>query len=210
MRLRRERSALAAKDEAEFESYVAGDGGRLLGFALLLAGDYQDAEDLVQVALLRLASRWPVARQNPHGYVRTILVNLARDRWRVRRRRRPEALVADAARLPCGAARDDAATVLDRQALLCACRLLPAAQRAVLVLRFWEDRSIEETAAVLGCTPGTVKSHTHRALRRLRTVLQEVPDEAMPPVPLVLGPAVRPVTDGAVSRIRRIDRADRP
>ena len=206
MRLRRERSALAARDEAEFESYVAGDGGRLLGFALLLAGDYQDAEDLVQVALLRLASRWPAARQNPQGYARTILVNLARDRWRVRRRRRPEALVADAARLPCGAARDDAAAVLDRQVLLCACRLLPAAQRAVLVLRFWEDRSIEETAAVLGCTPGTVKSHTHRALRRLRAVLQEAPDEVMPPVPLVLGPAVRPVTDGA----RFPDQEDRP
>lgn len=206
MRLRRERSALAARDEAEFESYVAGDGGRLLGFALLLAGDYQDAEDLVQVALLRLASRWPAARQNPQGYARTILVNLARDRWRVRRRRRPEALVADAARLPCGAARDGAAAVLDRQVLLCACRLLPAAQRAVLVLRFWEDRSVEETAAVLGCTPGTVKSHTHRALRRLRAVLQEAPDEAMLPVPLVLGPAVRPVTDAA----RFPDQEDRP
>jgi RNA polymerase sigma-70 factor (sigma-E family) len=206
VRLRRERSALAARDEAEFESYVAGDGGRLLGFALLLAGDYQDAEDLVQVALLRLASRWPAARQNPQGYARTILVNLARDRWRVRRRRRPEALVADAARLPCGAALDGAAAVLDRQALLCACRLLPAAQRAVLVLRFWEDRSIEETAALLGCTPGTVKSHTHRALRRLRAVLQEAPDEVMPPVPLVLGPAVRPVTDGA----RFPDQEDRP
>ena len=197
MRLRRERSALAARDEAEFESYVAGDGAQLLGFALLLAGNYQDAEDLVQVALLRLASRWPAARQNPEGYTRTILVNLARDRWRVRRRRQPETLVADAARLPGGATRDGAATVLDRQALLCACRLLPAAQRAVLVLRFWEDRSIEETAAVLGCSPGTVKSHTHRALRRLRAILQEAPGEAMPPLPLVLGPAVRPVTDGA-------------
>jgi RNA polymerase sigma-70 factor (sigma-E family) len=209
VRLRRERSALAARDEAEFESYVASDGGRLLGFALLLAGNYQDAEDLVQVALLRLASRWPAARQNPQGYARTILVNLARDRWRVRRRRQPETLVADVARLPRGAAHDGATAVLERQALLCACRLLPAAQRAVLVLRFWEDRSIEETAAVLGCTPGTVKSHTHRALRRLRAVLQEAPDEAMPPVPLVPGPAVRPVNDGAVSRIRRIDRADR-
>ena len=142
----------------------------------------------------RTWSRWrccgwppvPAARQNPQGYARTILVNLARDRWRVRRRRQPETLVADAARLPCGAARDNAAAVLDRQALLCACRLLPTAQRAVLVLRFWEDRSIEETAAVLGCTPGTVKSHTHRALRRLRAVLQEASDEAMPPVPLVL------------------------
>jgi RNA polymerase sigma-70 factor (sigma-E family) len=209
VRLRRERSALAARDEAEFESYVAGDGGRLLGFALLLAGDYQDAEDLVQVALLRLASRWAAARQNPQGYARTILVNLARDRWRLRRRRQSETLVADAARLPGGAAGDGAAAVLDRQVLLCACRLLPTAQRAVLVLRFWEDRSIEETAAVLGCTPGTVKSHTHRALRRLRTVLQEAPDEAMPTVPPVLDGAVRPITDGAVSRIRRIDRADR-
>jgi RNA polymerase sigma-70 factor (sigma-E family) len=208
VRLRRE-LAIADGNEAEFEAYVTLDGGRLLGFALLLVGDYQDAEDLVQVALLRSAGRWRAARQNPEGYTRTILVNLARDRWRVRRRRQPETLVADAARLPCGAAGDGAAAVLDRQALLCACRLLPAAQRAVLVLRFWEDRSIEETAAVLGCSPGTVKSHTHRALRRLRAVLQEAPDEATPPVALVPGPAVRPVADEAGSRIRRIDRADR-
>ena len=91
---------------------------------------------------------WPAgggaARQNPQGYARTILVNLARDRWRVRRRRQPETLVADAARLPGGAARDGAAAASDRQALLCARPLPPAAQRAVLVLRFWEDRSIEE------------------------------------------------------------------
>ena len=190
MRLRRE-LALADGDEAEFEAYVTLDGGRLLGFALLLAGDYQDAEDLVQVALLRSAGRWPTARQNPEGYTRTVLVNLARDRWRVRRRRQPETLIADAALLPSPAARDSAAAVLDRQSLLRACRLLPAAQRAVLVLRFWEDRSIEETAAVLGCSPGTVKSHTHRALRRLRAVLGDAPGSAISHARPALAPARR-------------------
>ena len=182
---------MATGDEAAFEAYVTLDGGRLLGFALLLAGDYQDAQDLVQVALLRTATRWAAARQNPQGYARTVLVNLARDRWRVRRRRQPETLIADVALLESPAARDGSAAVLDRQALLRACRLLPTAQRAVLVLRFWEDRSIEETAAVLGCTPGTVKSHTHRALRRLRAVLDDAPGSAISPTRPALAPARR-------------------
>jgi RNA polymerase sigma-70 factor (sigma-E family) len=189
---------MACRDEAEFEAYVVSDGGRLLGFALLLAGNYQDAEDLVQTALLRSAGRWVAARQNPQAYTRTVLVNLARDRWRARRYRQRETLTADVARLPVATARDVAAAVLDRQALLRACRLLPTAQRAVLVLRFWEDRSIEETAAVLGCTAGTVKSHTHRALRRLRAVLDDAPGPAVSPA----GPALAPA--------RRIDDVDRP
>ena len=86
--------------------------------------------------------------------------------------------------------------MLDRQALLRACRLLPTAQRAVLVLRFWEDRSIEETAAVLGCSAGTVKSNTHRALQRLRAVLDDAPGSAMSPA----GPAL--------AAARRIDDVD--
>jgi len=166
---------MAGADEAEFEAYVARDGGRLLGFAVLLAGDRQDAEDLVQLALLRSAGRWSAARQHPEAYTRTVLVNLARDRWRVRRRRHLETLAADLAPLSPAAAGDTAAAVLDRQLLLRACRVLPVRQRAVLVLRFWEDRSVQETAAVLGCTEGTVKSHTHRALARLRLALQDGP-----------------------------------
>ncbi len=188
---------MVGRDEAEFEAYVASDGGRLLGFALLLAGNYQDAEDLVQMALLRSAGRWAAARQNPPAYTRTVLVNLARDRWRARRHRQRETLIADATGLPLVTVRDGAAAVLDRQALLRACRLLPTAQRAVLVLRFWEDRSIEETAAVLGCSAGTVKSNTHRALRRLRAVLEDAPGAARSPA----GPALAPA--------RRIDDVDR-
>jgi RNA polymerase sigma-70 factor (sigma-E family) len=166
---------MAARDEAEFEVFAARDSGRLLGFALLLVGDWQDAEDLVQLALLRSAGRWAAAREHPEAYTRTVLVNLARDRWRVRRRRHPEILSGDVARLSPAAPGDAAVAVLDRQLLLRACRGLPVQQRAVLVLRFWEDRSVEETAAVLGCTAGTVKSHTHRALARLRLALEDTP-----------------------------------
>jgi DNA-directed RNA polymerase specialized sigma24 family protein len=146
--LRQERAPEGRGDEAEFEAYVARDGGRLLGFAILLTGDRHDAEDLV---------------------------NLARDRWRARRRH-GETFLTDLA--VTSAASDATAALLERHELLRLCRTLPAQQRAVLVLRFWEDRSVEETAAVLGCTAGTVKSHTHRALARLRLALQDPPQMA--------------------------------
>ena len=143
----------------------------MLGFAVLLVSNRHDAEDLVEQALLRTAGRWPAARQSPAGYSRTVLLNLARDRWRARLRRDAEMLSPDLTALP--SAMDAPAAVLDRQLLLQACRRLPLQQRAVLVLRFWEDRSVEETAAVLGCTAGTVKSHTHRALAQLRGALAD-------------------------------------
>jgi RNA polymerase sigma-70 factor (sigma-E family) len=161
---------LAGQDEAEFSDFAARDGGQLLGFAFLLAGNRHDAEDLVQQALLRTATHWPAARQSPAGYSRTVLLNLVKDRWRARQRQRAETLHADLTVLPVTAA-DATSAVADRQMLLYACRLLPPGQRAVLVLRFWEDRSVEDTAAVLGCSAGTVKSQTHRALARLRDIL---------------------------------------
>jgi RNA polymerase sigma factor (sigma-70 family) len=146
----RENRTLASRDEAEFSAFAARDGGQLLGFAFLLTGNRHDAEDLVQQALLRTAARWQAARQSPARYSRTVVLNLVRDRWRALQRQRTEMLSADLAALPSVA--DAAAVVLDRQVLLRACRLLPLQQRAVLVLRFWEDLSVEETAAVLGCT----------------------------------------------------------
>jgi RNA polymerase sigma-70 factor (sigma-E family) len=169
---------MAGDDQAEFEAFVARDSARLHGFASLLGGAWPDAEDLVQQALLRSASHWPAARERPEAYTRKILINLARDRWRSRRRNAEHAS-DDLAELPAAPWADDIAPALERELLLRACRLLPVQQRAVLVLRFWEDRSVAETAAVLGCTEGTVKSHTHRALARLRLVLEEAPE----PVP---------------------------
>ena len=168
----RENRTLADGEEAEFSAFAVRDGGELLGFAFLLTGNRHDAEDLVQQALLRTAVRWRVARRSPAGYSRTVVLNLVRDRWRAKQRQRAEILSPDLTALP--SAVDGAAGVLDRQLLLRACRLLPLQQRAVLVLRFWEDRSVEETAAVLGCTSGTVKSQTHRALARLRDVLADL------------------------------------
>jgi len=178
----REYRALAGGDEAEFSAFAARDGGQLLGFAFLLTGNRHDAEDLVQQALLRTAARWRAARQSPAGYSRTVVLNLVRDRWRAQQRQQAETLSPDLTELPSGV--DAAAIVLDRQVLLDACRILPLQQRAVLVLRYWEDRSVEETAAVLGCTGGTVKSQTHRALARLRDVLADLtgtpPDGSAP------------------------------
>jgi RNA polymerase sigma-70 factor (sigma-E family) len=176
VKLHGEQQIMTSGDQAEFEEFVARDGARLQGFASLLTGTWHDAEDMVQQALLRSAGRWRSARQRPEAYTRRILVNLARDRWRSRRRNTEHAS-DDLAYLASGA--DGMAPVLERQLLLRACRLLPVQQRAVLVLRFWEDRSVAETAVLLGCTEGTVKSHTHRALARLRLVLEEAPE----PVP---------------------------
>lgn len=183
-----DRRQLAAEAEQEFAAFVTRDKPPLLRFAYLLTGDRQDAEDLVQSALLRCATRWAAARLQPEGYARTVLVNLARDRWRRLRRPRHAALdgrdecqvelrhqrQVELPDLPERPGRSE--NVVDRHVLVEACCLLPMRQRAVLVLRFWEDRSVEDTAALLGCSAGTVKTHTHRALDRLRQLLADCPD----------------------------------
>jgi RNA polymerase sigma-70 factor (sigma-E family) len=153
------------RDQREFETFVAGASGRLMRTAYLLCGDSGHAEDLVQATLLRTARRWHRARQQPEAYARRVLVNLAKDRWRSLRRRVDEvASVADVV-----VSEDD--VVLERQHLLAAMRELSAGQRAVLVLRFFDDLSVAETAAALDCSEGTVKSQTARALDRMRCVL---------------------------------------
>jgi RNA polymerase sigma-70 factor (sigma-E family) len=156
------------REQRAFEAFVAGASGRLMRTAYLLSGDRGHAEDLVQATLLRTARRWPRARRQPEAYARRVLVNLAKDRWRTRRRRVAE--VADGANetLVPVTPEDD---VLERERLLAAVRELPAGQRAVVVLRFFDDLSVADTAAALDCSEGTVKSQTSRALDRLRTVL---------------------------------------
>ena len=142
---------------------VAERGRALLATAVLLTGSRVAGEDLVQVALERLMRNWNKVHGDREGYLRRTLYHLAIDRWRVRKRR-PELLTEIE---PPG--RSDGSDVLHlRHALIDALAQLPPRQRAVLVLRYWEQYSELESAELLGCSVGTVKSTASRGLARLR------------------------------------------
>lgn len=153
-----------------FEQFVLDRSAALLRTAFLLVGDRGDAEDLLQTALLRTALRWRKAQEYPEAYVRQVLVNLARDRWRRSRRRVAEQPLDDVPSAPA-AHRDHADAIADREMIQRALAVLPWRQREVVVLRFFEDLSVADTAAVMRTSEGTVKSYTSRALTRLRELL---------------------------------------
>ena len=146
----------------------------LLRAAYLVAGDLAEAEDLVQECLFKVATRWPRVRtmDHPRAYARRMLINLALDGSGRRARDRGELELDDAMRDGCddGPAREFAA-VDSRSELDQALATLSARQRAVLVLRYFEDLSEADTAAALGCSIGTVKSTASRALTRLQSTL---------------------------------------
>lgn len=150
-----------------FREFVAGRQNALLRTAWLLTADWQRAEDLVQTALAKVWPHWErvVAGGEPEGYVRRTLVTTwltwQRRRWTGER---PQAELPDLA-APDGETAMDAAGL--RTALTRALATLSAEQRAVVVLRFYDDLSVEQTARVLGRPVGTVKSQTARALERL-------------------------------------------
>lgn len=155
---------IGGRYEREFDDFVRSSADRLVRAAYVLCGDAGHAEDLVQLALVRTARRWRTARRNPQAYTRRVLVNLVRDRWRNQSRRPAEApLEVDVPLADGGSA--------DHEALLAAVRALPDGQRAVVALRFLDGLSVAETADALGCSTGTVKSQSHRALATLRGVL---------------------------------------
>lgn len=160
-------------DSDSFEEFVAGRYAALVRSAYLLVGNRADAEDLVQTALSKVVPVWQRIEQDPERYVRTVLVRESVNRWRRRRWREVGvATVPDVADLP---ATD--AVVTDRLALRQALGQLPPKQRAVVVLRFYEDLTVAEVAAILTCSEGTVKSQTHDALARLRQLLPEANDD---------------------------------
>lgn len=153
---------------AAFEAFVEARRHRLLRSAFLVTGDLHLAEDLLQDALIKLALHWPRLRGEPEAFVRTVLYRDAVSWWRKRRRERPttsppDQRVADLAEP--AALRLVFARALDR---------LTVKQRAVLVLRYFEDLPESAVAEVLGVSVGTVKSQTHLALRRLREVAPEL------------------------------------
>jgi RNA polymerase sigma-70 factor (sigma-E family) len=147
-----------------YVAYVATRRRHLLATAYLLAGDWHRAEDLVQTALTKLYQAWPRVRRkgNEDAYVRTILVRVSID---ARRRRWNREWTVD--RIPDVAAADSG-SYEQRDELVRALATLPPRQRATVVLRYWLDLSVEDTAAELGVSAGTVKSQTAKALQQLR------------------------------------------
>jgi len=156
-----------------FEEFFSAQRLNLSRTALLLTGDRVAAEDLLQEALTRTAERWQrvTAQGDPTAYIKQIMLNDVRSAWRRRRRasEHPVSDVPDEVESVDFTTSSDAATVL-----LAALRHLAPRQRAVLCLRFYEDRSEAETARLLGCSVGTVKSQTHDALAKLRSVAPEL------------------------------------
>ena len=157
----------SGETEASFEDFVRARSDSLLRTALLLTGQRRaEAEDLLQLALERAYRHWPkiCGSEGPERYVRRILARASTDRWR-RLARRPEHA------MPAGGGPvvpDRTGEIADRDYLLRALAALPPRQRAVLVLRYFDDLSEVETADMLGCSLGTVKSQAARGLARLR------------------------------------------
>jgi RNA polymerase sigma-70 factor (sigma-E family) len=156
------------RSEDEFAEFVSAALPGLLRFGHVLTGDASAAEDLVQTALGRALRAWRLHRiDDPRAFVRKIMVNSYAS-W-YRRHGNREWATADLE--PRGFTEDHAQRVDDRDAVWRALRVLPARQRAVMVLRYYEDLSEAEIAAVMGVSAGTVKSQAARALRRLAGVL---------------------------------------
>lgn len=155
-----------ASDEAQFEEFVVARAHSLGRTAYLLAGDHHLAEDLLQQALLATARHWR-SIDNPEAYTRRALYHQHISWWR--RRRRLTEVYGDRPDLgdeaAAGADRSELRLSLDR-----ALRLLTPKQRAVLVLRYYEDLTEAATADMLGVGVGTVKSTTRQALARLRVL----------------------------------------
>jgi RNA polymerase sigma-70 factor (sigma-E family) len=153
-------------EPAGFRDFVAARSSALVRSAWLLTGDEAAAEDLVQAALAKTWTRWSrIERQDaPEVYVRRVIVSIFLS-WR-RRRSYGEVVVASVPEAP--GSRDAFADVDVRQSVVTALASLPPRQRAVVVLRFFDDLTEAQAADVLGCSVGTVKSQNAKALARLR------------------------------------------
>jgi RNA polymerase sigma-70 factor (sigma-E family) len=160
---------MSGRDE-EFGDFMRNRASPLHQSAYLLCGDWHLAHDLVQDTLVKAYQHWPRVRQadSPDAYVRRILLNEVRSRWRRRE------LAMPVPRFPEGSepvAQDATDEIARRAGLLQALLVLPLRQRATIILRYLEGMSERETAAVLGCSEGTVKSQSARALGTLRNFL---------------------------------------
>jgi RNA polymerase sigma-70 factor (sigma-E family) len=161
-------------DDDSFREFIGVRLDPLRRTAYLMSGDWHAADDVVSTAVTKIYQDWRRISQmeNLDAYVRRTLVNT----WLMERRRpwRRERSVPDLP--PVAGQRADDQTVNDRLSLLKHLVALPPRQRAVVVLRFYCDLSVEQTAQVLDCSTGTVKSQAARALVTLRAAMIDVPD----------------------------------
>ena len=157
--------------DAAFTEFAAASRVRLRSTAYLLCGDWHRASDHVQEGLLRVYVAWPrLARQGGElAYARKAVVSAFLDAHR--KRSSGERPTAEPAERTSG--QDLASAVADRAALMEALARLPERQRACVVLRYFEELDVRETAAALGCSDGTVKSQTSRALASLRAMFED-------------------------------------
>jgi RNA polymerase sigma-70 factor (sigma-E family) len=149
-----------------FEEYVTARGDALVRFARLLTGDPHRAEDLVQEALAKAYLRWRriLATEQPDAYLRRMVVNGSRSWWR-RRTNRETPTDSPSDRAAPGRMETD---TVERDEMWRRIVVLPQRQRAVLVLRYYEDLDDAAIAEVLGCSAATVRTHAMRALNTLR------------------------------------------
>ncbi|WP_214326457.1 SigE family RNA polymerase sigma factor [Nonomuraea sediminis] len=156
-------------DQRVFTDFVATRSNSLIRLAYVLTGDQHAAEDLLQSALAKTADHWRGIRGDPEAYVRRVMYHEQVGRWRSPRWGRER--VTDAP--PDATESDRTARVDERITLEQALRRLPARKRAVLVLRYFEDLPESEVARIMGCSIGTVRSQTHRAIKHLREIVGE-------------------------------------
>lgn len=160
---------MSDSSDGDFEAFVRARHHALLRFAYALVGDLPTAEDLVQGALERTGARWALVMRrpgDPEAYVRKAILNGSRSRWRSQRHERLVPELPESCRVePVAGDHNDA--------MWQAMARLPTRQRAVVVLRFYEDLSVHETAHLLQCSEGTVKSQTFKAIAALRSVLKD-------------------------------------
>ncbi|AZI59635.1 SigE family RNA polymerase sigma factor [Nakamurella antarctica] len=162
---------MKAQDESDFASYFAARRDHVRRTAFLLCGDWHKADDLTQVAFVKLYGAWERIRERAalDAYVRACLVRTSIDESRRpwRRERTVEILPESADT----AAADIASMVVEREAVEKALAVVPPGQRAVLVLRYFEGLDVAQTASTLRCSEGNVKSQTARGLTAMRAAM---------------------------------------
>lgn len=157
-------------ERALLTEFVASRAQALIRVAYLLTGDRSSAEDLFQSALAKTLPKWrSIRHSDPEGYLRAVMYREQVSWWRRLRRRREAPLGTEKSVVADPTGETDL-----RLALRAALRQLPPAQRTVVVLRYYEDLPEARVAEMLGCSVGTVRSRTHRAVTRLRQLLPDM------------------------------------